>query len=132
MCRDVDRRQPEHAVRQQNAGCRADNLGDYIPRHIGAAKTAEDGIDELTIGLRCAPETEPTARMIATRATPVAIAFSRSASPVSDGLSVCAAIPDPTTAMSKSAVPTNSARSRRVPLPALPTSGTPEHLGSGC
>jgi hypothetical protein len=57
------------------------------------------------MGLTCAPETEPTARMIATNAAPVATAFSSNARPTSFGLNVCAAMPEPTTAMSSNPVP---------------------------
>ena len=67
---------------------------------------------QLTTGFRCAPETDPTARMMATRAAPVAAAFSSSSRPVSPGLRFWAAIPEPITAIRSSAVPMNSARTR--------------------
>ena len=52
--------------------------------------------------------------MIATRAAPVATAFSNSWSPASPGLSREAAIPEPITAATRNAVPTNSANALRV------------------
>ena len=52
--------------------------------------------------------------MMATSAAPVAAAFSSSSRPVSFGLSVCAAIPEPITAIKSKAVPTNSASARRI------------------
>ena len=89
----------------------------YAPssRHRRPPKIAST---TLTAGLRWAPETEPTARMIATSAAPVASAFSRSSMPVSCGLRRWAAMPEPTTAISSNAVPMNSAVARRRgPIP---------------
>src|SRR6476646_9314288 len=67
----------------------------------------------LTTGFRCAPDTEPTARMIATSPAAVAAAFSNSCSPTSPGDSRWAAMPEPTTTATSSMVPRNSARARR-------------------
>ena len=64
--------------------------------------------------MRCAPDTDPTPRMIATKAAPVTTAFSNSSRPTSPGLSREAAIPEPMTAITKNAVPMNSARARRL------------------
>src|SRR6266487_5233928 len=51
------------------------------------------------MGFKWAPETEPSARMMATRAAPVAVAFSSSSRPVSPGLRFWAAMPEPITAI---------------------------------
>ena len=68
----------------------------------------------VTAGFRCAPETGPNARMIATSAPPVAIAFASSAIATSPPASRSAMMPEPTTAASSSAVPTASAVARRA------------------
>ena len=51
--------------------------------------------------------------MIATSAAPVATAFSKSSRPTSPGLSFAAAMPEPITAITRNAVPMNSAKARR-------------------
>jgi hypothetical protein len=68
----------------------------------------------VTTGLKCAPETGPNNNKIRT-ASPntVAVEFSSSCSPTSSGESCWAAMPDPTTTVTSSAVPRNSASSRR-------------------
>jgi hypothetical protein len=68
----------------------------------------------VTTGLKWAPETAPNMRMRPTRAPAVAAAFSSSWSPTSPEESREAAIPEPTTAITSSAVPSASAASRRV------------------
>src|SRR5689334_15677892 len=68
----------------------------------------------VTTGLKCAPDTAPNARMSATSAAPVAIEFSSNCNPVSSGDSRCAAMPEPTTAATRSAVPVASAVARRA------------------
>src|SRR5437763_2160769 len=68
----------------------------------------------LTTGLRCAPDTAPTARMIAIRPAAVAAEFSNSCSPTLPGDSRCAAMPEPTTTATRRAVPRNSATARRA------------------
>ncbi len=66
------------------------------------------------MGLKCAPDTDPKARISATSAAPVAIEFSSNCRPVSPGDSRCAAIPEPTTTATSSAVPSASAVARRA------------------
>src|SRR5215471_1989702 len=67
----------------------------------------------VTTGLKCAPETGPSARISATSPAPVAVEFSSSCKPVLPGDSRCAAIPEPTTIETRSAVPTASALAGR-------------------
>ena len=66
-----------------------------------------------TTGLRWAPETGPTMRISTVSPSTVAVLFSRSCRPTSSGDSCCAAIPEPTTTATSSAVPRNSASRRR-------------------
>ena len=66
-----------------------------------------------TTGLKCAPDTGPNMRMTANSPAAVAAEFSSSSSPVSDGDSRCAAIPEPITIAARNALPMNSAASRR-------------------
>jgi hypothetical protein len=54
---------------------------------LSRLQALENASAQLTTGLRWAPETEPTPRMMAISAAPAAIAFSRSARRVSVGLS---------------------------------------------
>jgi hypothetical protein len=68
----------------------------------------------LTTGLRCAPETGPTSRMITANPAAVASAFSSNWSPTSPGESLAAAIPEPTMTATSSPVPSASAARRRV------------------
>ena len=68
----------------------------------------------VTTGLKCAPDTDPNARINATSPAPVAIEFSSSCSPTSSGDRRCAAIPEPTTIATRNAVPTASAVARRA------------------
>src|ERR671910_2038887 len=101
----------------------------------------------VTTGLKWAPETGPNATIRATRPAPVAAAFSSSWSPPSPGDSRWAAMPDPTTTATSSALPTASAVSRLArswsvtPVrpgararrgPALPTSSAAAGCGLGC
>src|SRR6478735_8385279 len=66
-----------------------------------------------TTGLKCAPDTGPNSRIRTARPKAVAMEFSNSCKPASLGDSCAAAIPDPITAVTSSAEPTNSASSRR-------------------
>ncbi len=68
----------------------------------------------VTTGLKCAPDTGPSARISATSAAPVAIEFSSSCSPTSSGERRCAEMPEPTTTATSSAVPDASAVARRA------------------
>ena len=65
-----------------------------------------------TTGLKCAPDTGPNIKMIANSPAAVAAEFSSSSSPVSDGDSRCAAMPEPITIAARNALPRNSAASR--------------------
>ena len=67
-----------------------------------------------TTGLKCAPDTGPNIRMTANSPAAVAAEFSSSSSPVSDGDSRWAAIPEPITIAARNALPRNSPASRRV------------------
>ena len=68
----------------------------------------------VTTGLKCAPDTAPKMRINPTSAPAVAAAFSNSWSPMSLGERRLAMIPEPTTAMISSAVPSASAVRRRA------------------
>src|SRR3954471_12688484 len=70
----------------------------------------------VTTGLKWAPETEPNARMSATRPPAVAIEFSSSCSPVSFGERRWAKMPEPTTTATRRPVPTASAVALRPRL----------------
>ena len=67
----------------------------------------------VTTGLKCAPEIGPSARISATSPAPVAVEFWSSCSPTLFGERRCAAMPEPTTIATSSAVPTASALERR-------------------
>src|SRR4051812_42417036 len=67
----------------------------------------------LTAGLKCAPETAANSRMSATSAPAVATAFSSSCSPTSLGDRRVAMMPEPTTAMTRTQLPSPSATRRR-------------------
>src|SRR5215472_4276485 len=71
-----------------------------------------------TAGLKCAPETGPNVRISATNAAPVAIVFASKAIATFPPASRSPMIPEPTTAIRRKAVPTNSAviRARRLNL----------------
>ena len=78
------------------------DLRDDVHARVARADPAEDAVDEpVMTGLRWAPDTDPSARMIATSAAPVATAFSKSSRPTSSGLSFAAAIPEPITAITR-------------------------------
>ena len=77
----------------------------------------------VTTGLNAA-ETGWSARIRATSAAPVIRLFTSSWRPTSSGESRCAAMPEPTTAMTRNAVPTASAASRG-PSAGLLSSVTP-------
>ena len=66
-----------------------------------------------TTGLKCAPETGPNTRIRTASPKTVAVLFSSSCSPTLPAESRSAAIPDPTTTVTSSPVPTVSASSRR-------------------
>jgi hypothetical protein len=68
----------------------------------------------VTAGLKWAPEMDPNVRISANSPAPVAVEFSNSSRPALPGDSRCAAIPDPTTIASSSAVPMASAVSSRA------------------
>src|ERR671910_1760371 len=100
----------------------------------------------VTTGLKWAPETGPNATIRAASPAPVAAAFSSSWSPRSPGDRRWAAMPEPTTTATSSAVPTASAARRRArsrsvtPVrpgaearrgPALPTSSAAAGCGLG-
>ena len=67
----------------------------------------------VTTGLKCAPETGPNIRINTASPNTVAVEFSNSCTPTSAGDNAAAAIPEPTTTVTSSAVPRNSATSRR-------------------
>src|SRR5258708_5749642 len=67
----------------------------------------------VTTGLKCAPDTGPKVRISATSAAPVAMAFARSATATLPAASRSPMIPEPTTAISKNAVPRPSVAARR-------------------
>ena len=70
--------------------------------------------ESVTAGLKCAPEIEPQVKINATRAPPVAMAFSRSCRPTSLGERLVAMMPEPTTATISKAVPSPSASALRA------------------
>ena len=61
--------------------------------------------------MKCAPETGPNTKISTANPNTVAVLFSSSCNPVSFGDSAAAAIPDPTTTVTSSAVPRPSATS---------------------
>ena len=63
----------------------------------------------VTTGLKCAPERGPKTEISTYSVQAVAMALASSATPVLEGESCAAMMPEPTTAMSKMAVPRNSA-----------------------
>ena len=67
---------------------------------------------EMT-GLKCPPDTGPSARMSTASPSAVAVEFSSSCRPTWPGESRSAAMPEPTTMVTSRAVPTNSASRRR-------------------
>src|SRR5579863_7766395 len=68
----------------------------------------------VTAGLKWAPEIGPSARISATRAAPVARELASSARATFPPASRSAMIPDPTTAISRNAVPNASLAARRT------------------
>ena len=84
-----------------------------IGSSFARADRFEEAIAEFESSVGC------KAMISAASAAPVAIAFSSSCSPTSPGDNRCAAIPEPTTAATRNAVPTSSATARcRRPGPA--------------
>ena len=110
----VDGGEVEHEVGDHRADARADDLrGDVHAARRASVVPPSRRSASVTTGLKCAPETGPNARISATSPAPVAIEFSSSCSPMSSGESRCAAMPEPTTIATSSAVPTASALARR-------------------
>jgi hypothetical protein len=70
-------------------------------------------------GLKWPPETGPNTKINTASPNTVAALFSNSCRPLSDGDSLAAAIPDPTTTVTRMAVPISSANSRRQEAEAL-------------
>ena len=113
VCRDVHRGQAEHQVRQQHAGCSAQHLGDA---HTRPARRGEDrrrghrrAHDRIEVRAGDRADGEDDCDQRRSRRDRVF----KERQPAVDGASVCAAMPEPTTAMSNRAVPMNSASSRR-------------------
>jgi hypothetical protein len=70
-------------------------------------------------GLKWPPETGPNTKINTASPNTVAVLFSSSCKPLSDGDSLAAPIPDPTTTVTSRAVPISSASSGRCPAIAL-------------
>src|SRR3981081_4340156 len=68
----------------------------------------------VTAGLKCAPEIGPNARIRATSAVPVATAFASSATATLPPANRSPMMPEPTTAISRKAVPNASVAARRT------------------
>lgn len=114
MRRNGDRGQCKHQVGYHDTDRGTHDLSRHVYGKPDATESREQRVGAADDGIETAPDTEPTAKMMATSAAPVATAFSSSSRSVSAGLRLCAAIPDPMTAINRSAVPTNSARARRT------------------
>ena len=71
------------------------------PRPAGWSRRRSTRSTRVTTGLKWPPETGPKARISATRPAPVASAFSSSCRPTSCGDSRWAAMPEPTTAVTR-------------------------------
>ena len=76
-------------------------------------------------GLKWPPETGPNTKINTASPNTVAVLFSSSCKPPSDGDSLAAAIPDPTTTVTSRAVPISSASSGRDHA-AMPLGLTPD------
>ena len=115
---DLEHSPVEHDVGQDRADDAAGDLGDGVGGDVAdlipvpARRPSSQSAAETT-GLKCAPETGPNNRISTARPNTVAVEFSSSCNPTSSGDSCCAAIPEPTTTVTSSAVPMNSASSRR-------------------
>jgi len=70
--------------------------------------------DNVTAGLKCAPDTGPKIKISTTSIAPVASVLPSSASAIFPPASRSAMMPDPITAASRNALPVNSAARRRV------------------
>ena len=110
----------EHDVIQGAAPCRVCVEVEKRCRHLRSPCVETPSCQEIpcsiasaivTARLKCAPEIFPNARMRASRAAPVAIVFASRAIATLPA-SRSAMIPEPTTAATKNAVPTNSAAAR--------------------
>ena len=70
-----------------------------------------------TAGLKCAPETGPSARIRTTRMAPVGMVLPSSARAMLPPASFSAMMPEPTTVATRSPVPSASAAMRRAAAP---------------
>ena len=103
-----ERAEPEHQVGEERADDRADDLGDDEHDGVRVSMTDRARSTSVTSGLKAA-ETGCSARISATSAAPVTTLFSSSCSPTLSGERRAAAMPEPTMAVSRNAVPMNSA-----------------------
>ena len=101
---------PRRSRRGTVPPCRRQHVCDESP--VPARRPSNQSTIDTT-GLKCAPDTGPSIRISTASPNAVAVLFSSSCRPTSFGDSCWAAIPEPTTTVTSSPVPRNSANSRR-------------------
>jgi hypothetical protein len=84
------------------------------PAAIGHGSSRRNANARLTAGLKCAPESGPKIRISTTKIAPVGMVLHRSASATFPPESLSAMMPEPTTAASRNAVPSHSAKMHRA------------------
>ena len=96
-------------MRGPDANNGAGDLRDDVERRHRHGSSPRSAKAMLTAGLKCAPEIGPNIRISTVRMAPVGSVLQSSASAPFPPASLAAMMPEPTTAASKNAVPSNSA-----------------------
>jgi hypothetical protein len=106
---------PKIAPISCTAACLAASLAD---KPLPGRRLSRQSTADIT-GLKWPPETGPNPKINTASPNTVAVLFSGSCKPLSDGDNLAAAIPDSTTTVTRMAVPSSSASSGRCAAIAL-------------